>query len=60
LKTTVIALNEKVETINDIKQDIQDTRAEWTKSEEARSTLQVKITTTSQTVKKDCEEHKTY
>lgn len=47
LKTTVIALNEKVETMNDIKTDISDTRVQWSKSEEARTQLQIHITQTS-------------
>jgi len=36
LKTTVIALNEKVEAINDMRNDVGETRNQFDKSEQAR------------------------
>jgi len=60
LKTTCIALNQKVIVMNDAYADTKDMRAHFEESERAREDLQTHIKETSVQIKTDKEEHKKY
>ena len=60
LKTTVIALNEKVEVVNDLRHDVDGARGDFTVSETKRVELQVHIKETSIKIHEETEEHTKY
>ena len=60
LRTTQFALNEKVEVINDMKQDVITHKTLFDNSESKRGELQVHIKQTSLKIIKDTEEHSAY
>mmetsp|Transcript_18165 Transcript_18165/g.13216 ORF Transcript_18165/g.13216 Transcript_18165/m.13216 type:complete len:129 (+) Transcript_18165:93-479(+) len=60
LKTTVIALNEKIEVMNDLKEDVSNHKSMLKQSEEKRVELQIHIEKTAVVIKQDTQEHNSY
>ena len=60
LKTTMIALDEKVKVMDDIKQDISNTRRDLGESEAKREELQEHIEDTGEKVGVETKKHTTY
>jgi len=60
LKTTMIALDEKVKVIDDCHQEVNASRRDFRESEAKRGELQEHITHTGVKVGEDAKEHETY